>query len=178
MWPWGHLAVGYFSFVLLLIVFYRRSPTKYETILVVAGTQIPDLIDKTFAWIFPLLPSGRSFGHSLLTLLLILGVASVYLKYGSKNHDLCNKKILVAGFAVGYLSHIITDLPTAVLMGDFSKTSFVLWPLLPAPTYSAEPSFQAHFYSIDFSGKFWMQILIFAAVIIHMSKRLQAIRGQ
>jgi hypothetical protein len=49
---WAHLREG-------------RSPTGTEFRLVVFAAVLPDLIDKPLAWTFGVLPSRRSFAHSL-----------------------------------------------------------------------------------------------------------------
>lgn len=166
MWPWGHAAVGYLTFIVLLAVRRRRGPTKLEIVAVLFGTQFPDLVDKTFAWIVPLLPSGRSLGHSLLTWATVLMVAAAL---RSRADRLTNDATLLSGFAIGYLLAIVTDLPTAVLVGDFSQATFLFWPITPAPTYGTEPSLVEQFQSIRFSGRFWVQAVGMVILGGHLS---------
>ncbi len=144
MWPWGHLAVGYLLYSLSSRVSTHRRPTALGTLFVAIGTQFPDLIDKPFAWTFAILPTGRSLMHSLLTAALILSVGWLLIQRYSK-------QVPWQAFAIGYLSHLAMDIAKPVLDGDLSKLSFLLWPVLPSPSYETEQSFLAHFAELDLS---------------------------
>lgn len=174
MWPWGHAAVGYLAYAALTIGRRRRTPTTDETLVVLLATQLPDLIDKPLAWYFDVLPSGRSLGHSLLTAVVLIGVAAVLAnRYGRRD--------LGAPFGVGYLLHVVTDVPSEVLRGELAGSTFLLWPLLPAPTYGAEQGVTAHVLGIDPTPWFLVQIGLFlavAAVWISRRYRGQAVHGR
>ena len=137
MWPWGHLAVGY-----LLYSFWcrvdNRSPTALGTVTVAFGTQFPDLIDKPLAWTFAILPTGRTLMHSLLTATLLLGVLWI----STRRYK---KRLPLGAFAIGYLSHLAMDVFLPFMQGRFQDMSFLLWPLLPSPSYGTSKSFVAHF---------------------------------
>lgn len=143
MWPWGHLAVGYLGYV----GWARYRGVSQEPLAVVAvavGTQFPDLIDKPLAWTVPVLPSGRSLAHSALTASLILFT----IHRVSKRF---NRQRSATAFAIGYLTHIFSDLGpqtiTGLLTGDVSQlqwTTYLLWPILPAPPYPNDSSFAEH----------------------------------
>lgn len=165
MWPWTHAAIGYLSYTLYVALRRRESPTNAETVVVVVGTQIPDLIDKPLAWTFGVLPTGRSLGHSLLTATVLIGLGAVLLR---KRH----RGNLVIPFAVGYVTGIVTDLPMSVLWGDFSKATFVLWPVLPSPAYETEPSFIAHLSAIEPTLSFYVQglLFVFATILLVLSR--------
>ena len=60
MWPWGHLALGYLLHSPLARARFGRPPTDRATLLLVIGTQLPDLVDKPLAWWLGVLPAGRS----------------------------------------------------------------------------------------------------------------------
>lgn len=163
MFPWGHFAIGYLVYVLYLAIRRRRLATNTEVLAVLLGTQLPDLIDKPLAWTFDVLPTGRSLGHSLLTAFVLIGLVAILLR---KRDEL----ELLAPFAIGYVVGILTDLPTSVLRGDFSRSTFVLWPLLPSPNYDTEPSFAAHFLAIEPTPLFVAQIVLFVLVAILIVK--------
>jgi len=159
MWPWGHAAVGYILWVAIVRIYRREWPTRDEIIVVLAGTQVPDLVDKSLAWTFGFLPSGRSLAHSLLTAIVVIAIALSICRYYERIE-------LAAAFSIGYLSHLFTDLPDAVLSGDFSRATFLFWPLLPSPEYSTEQSFVAHLMIDDITKSFLIQLLLAAVLIL------------
>lgn len=166
MWPWGHAAIGYLAYTLYVASRRRRTPTTAEAFVVLLGTQLPDAIDKPLAWTFDILPSGRSLGHSLLTATILIGVAAVLLRP-------LNRVDLTVPFGVGYVVGILTDLPVSILWGEFSRATFVLWPLLPSPEYETEPTFSAHFSAIEPTSAFLVQIVlfVFATTLLVLSRR-------
>lgn len=126
MWPWGHLAVGYLAWSLLARGAYRRPPRTSEALVVIVGTQFPDLVDKTLAWSLALLPSGRSLAHSLFTLAAVSAIAlCVTERYG--------RPTLGFAFAAAYTSHLVSDAVVPILTGDLSRLGYFLWPITPAP---------------------------------------------
>lgn len=128
MWPWEHLAVGYLTYSILLRATERRSPAAGGAIAVALGTQFPDVIDKTFAWLTTILPGGQSLAHSLLfavPVIIAVGVATA----------LADRRDLGVAFGVGYLSHLPGDVIYPVLLGGDLNLSFLLWPIL-APSGS------------------------------------------
>ena len=166
MWPWGHFAVAYLCYVSVMRLRNHEGQTVGALVAVAVGSQFPDLIDKPLAWSFGVVPSGRSFAHSLLTAALVLAVG-----YGlAARFD--RSDILVA-FGIGYLSHLITDLgPDTVvglLQGDLSQltwTTYLLWPLLPAPPYLNDSSFGEHFAGLAFEPYMIVQFLLFGAALL------------
>lgn len=159
MWPWGHAAVGYLVLSLLTLAYVQRWPSRVETIVVLVATQLPDLIDKPLAWSFDLLPAGRSLAHSLLTAtVMLLLVRFITIRYGRRS--------LFPTFSIGYIIHLLTDIPLTVLGGDLSPATFLLWPLLSAPEYEVEPSFIAHISAIELSSGFVLQLL--GAILVGM----------
>lgn len=150
MWPWEHAAAGFLVLSVLTLVWMQRWPVRTETLVILFTTQLLDLVDKPLSWTFGVLPSGHSFAHSLLTaIVLIVLVRALAHRYSRPG--------ITPAFGVGYVIHLITDLPLAVLYGDFPEATFILWPLLYAPTYPGEPSFIAHFAAIEFSNAFILQ---------------------
>ena len=157
MWPWEHAAVGYLALSALTLLVWRRWPIRNETVVLVVATQLPDLVDKPLAWTFGLLPTGRSLAHSLLTAAVLVAVASVLVA----RYD---RRALAGVFGVGYLSHLLADLPAAVVGGDLSGATYLLWPVLQSPVYQTEPSFAAHVSGIAVTDAFVLQALGAVAV--------------
>jgi hypothetical protein len=151
MWPWGHAAVGY-----LLYTSYCRArgrrPRGLPVVALAVGTQFPDLIDKPFAWTFAVLPSGRSLGHSVLFLALVV-VVLWYLT--SVEHD-----PLVGAFAIGSFAHLFGDALYPAIAGDFVYTRFLVWPLLPVIKYETGQSFLAHLTAIELTPTFGFELLL------------------
>ncbi len=64
----------------------------------IAGNLVPDVIDKTGAWVFRVMPSGRWLAHGLPFVALACGIAGATLP-----------RRKARGFALGYLSHLAAD---------------------------------------------------------------------
>jgi hypothetical protein len=149
MWPWGHLAVGYLLYTVFVHLRNQRPPTDRAAIALAVGTQFPDLVDKPLAWSLGVLPNGRSLTHSLITAFLLIALLELLARrrgYGS----------IATSFAVGYLSHLLSDALYPVLSGDYYSVGFLAWPVLAPIEYETEPSFIAHLtqLSIDSSAAF------------------------
>lgn len=165
MWPWGHIAVGYLLYTLWA---YRRrggNQRPLAVLAVIVGTQFPDIVDKPLAWTVPILPSGRSLAHSLLTATLI--IALVY-RLGQR----VGRPDTAIAFAIGYLSHSISDLGPEVigglLQGDVSQLqwmTYLVWPLLSVPSYPSDDSFLAHFAAFSLDTYVAVQFSLFALAI-------------
>jgi len=161
MWPWGHLAVGYLCYFAWSQ--FRGGERRSLAVGAVAfGSQFPDLVDKPLAWIVPVLPSGRSLAHSLLT-------ATVVLAISYRLSQRVNRTDIAAAFGIGYFTHIIADLGPRVIgglvTGDFSQlrwTTYLVWPLLPAPPYPNDDSFIAHFAAFTLEPFVAVQFGLFA----------------
>lgn len=174
MWPWGHAAV---AFVVLWMLARVRalgrarandaSPSLGEfpgmgrraIVAVLVGSQLPDLVDKPLAWELSVLPTGRSLGHSLLFAVPVIAVVLVVAR---------RRERAFAGvaFGVGYLTGILTDVPGEVFSGEFSRATFLVYPLLPLPAYDQEPSLLAHLGGIDLTTAFLVQVAVGALVAV------------
>jgi hypothetical protein len=91
------------------------------------GTQFPDLIDKPLTWSFLVLPYGRSLGHSLFTLGVLMLVLRVAFRYP-------DQKALSTAFGVGYVSHLFGDGIGAIVSSDFGGLGYLLWPVTDVPS--------------------------------------------
>lgn len=131
MWPWGHVAVGYLLFSMAAHTRYARTPTPAETAVIAIATLLPDLIDKPLAWTVPILPNGRSLGHSLFTAILFIAIVQWLWR---------NRQGGAVGlaFAVGYLSHLGADGLYPALNGEFYYLGFMAYPVLPPVAYADE----------------------------------------
>lgn len=129
MLPPGHLVAGYLPYSL-----YRRArgqrPLPAATLLLAFGTQLPDLIDKTFTWIIPVLPSGRSFGHSLL----VFALFAVPLFVVARRRGHVRRWV---AFAFGVVSHQLLDAANPIALGVPQDARFLAWPLT-TPVYYAD----------------------------------------
>lgn len=153
MWPWGHLAAGYLLYSGYTHVRHRIPPDGIATLVLAFGTQFPDLIDKPLAWTFELIPSGRSLAHSLYA----LAAVSLLVAWIAKRHG---RPQIGSAFAIGYASHLVADGITPFLAGDFSKLTYLGWPLLPPPDYGVEHGFIYHFTHMEFTPFFLLQIAL------------------
>lgn len=131
MWPWGHAAVGYLLWSALTSRIVGRRPRGPEVWLLGLGTQFPDFVDKPLAWRFGLLPAGRSLAHSLLTASVVIAIA--YVLANRRGHG-----PLALAFGVGYVSHSFADAASAIWSGEHAELTYLLWPVLPAPTYGSD----------------------------------------
>ena len=102
----------------------------------------------------PFSPSGRSLVHSLITAAIVIGIGyRIGRRFGGKEP--------VFAFAVGYISHCLSDLGPNVIVGllqgdviQLQWTTYLLWPILPSPPYTHDSSFLQHFLNFEFSPSF------------------------
>ncbi|ADQ69372.1 metal-dependent hydrolase [Halogeometricum borinquense DSM 11551] len=158
MWPWGHLAFAYVLYSSFFRLRYRLPPTWPGVALLALGSQAPDLIDKPLAWTLSLLPSGRSFAHSLVLGAVIVVVAVAIIR----RLDLPGEK----AFVIGYYSHLVGDSYRSVLTGKFHELAFLLWPFAPLNT-GDEPTVGIVHYllHVQLDGQVVME-LGFAGVVV------------
>jgi membrane-bound metal-dependent hydrolase YbcI (DUF457 family) len=156
MWPWGHLAAGY--------LLYRgldrtRVPDAMPVLALALGTQLPDLIDKPLAWTIPLLPNGRSFGHSLVIAFPIL-VGLLLLTDGRRRR-------LVIALATGYLTHLGTDALYPALDGNWYYVGFLGWPIVPPIEYPGESTgIVSHFLTFELTLTSGFEIGLLAGAVL------------
>jgi len=89
MYPPAHLAAA-----LLVNEAYRGDRPS-----AMAATLVPDLVDKTLAWLLGLTPSGRYMAHSLAAVALS---AALVAALGGRRRGL--------SFGASYLTHLVCDL--------------------------------------------------------------------
>ena len=130
MWPWGHLAIGYLVYSVWYRIRLGKPPRALPVVLLALGTQFPDIVDKPLAYWFAILPEGRSLAHSYLFVIpLCLIVYVVLTRYGLAEGGVA--------FTIGYFTHPIADGLNAIVSGQWTDITFMVWPLLPIPDYEA-----------------------------------------
>jgi len=137
MYPLGHFAFAALPLLIYTIVRYQRPPRGHTLLLVLFGTQLPDLIDKPLAWTFGIIPSGRMLAHSLVIAcpILLFGCFLAARRGFGRPASL---------FSLAYLSHIAGDFyPVLRLVTEYYFFPNLFWPLLPVNPDRA-PSFAAH----------------------------------
>lgn len=158
MFPWGHAAIGYLLYTLVSHTRYDRPPTDGAFVVLLIGTQFPDLVDKPLAWSFALLPSGRSLAHTLLVAGPVC--AGVYLY--ARKYD---REEWGAAFGLGYLSHVLIDAVPDLLRGNFEYAQYLLWPILPLPPYEEPSSVVEPFVSLRLTPFLALQFAMLAVTI-------------
>jgi hypothetical protein len=130
MWPWGHAAFGYVLVSLGSRLTRGKPPSGAAVFVLLFATQLPDLVDKPLSWVFQLFPQGVSVAHSVFVAvplgLLVVLAASRF-----------DRIEVGAAFAVGWWSHLVGDVATALLYGYGADFAFkrVLWPVATFPPY-------------------------------------------
>ncbi len=128
MWPLGHVAIAYLLYTLATHTRFDAPPAHIPALILVVGSQFPDLVDKPLAWYLGVIPTGRSLAHSLLLLVpLSIGLFLIARHYNRSEYGIA--------FAIGALSHTLVDALPAV-WGE-TNPSFLLWPALPVESYES-----------------------------------------
>lgn len=128
MEPVVHLAFGYLVYSLATRLWTGGPPSGDSVVVLAFATQFPDAVDKPLNWWFDIL-DGRGIGHSVLTTaLLCVGLYVLSRRSGRER--------LSGAFAVGVGTHLVYDARAALGHGAISESApYLLWPLVPAPTY-------------------------------------------
>jgi hypothetical protein len=144
MWPWEHAAIGYLLYVAVRRARGERVRDGPAVVGLAVGTQFPDLIDKTLAWYLGVLPSGRSLGHSVLT----LAVVGLLVRWYARRRG---GRGVAGAFLLGYASHLPGDAFAPLLAGEWTLVTFLGWPLLPLPDYAGMESLSANVAAFELS---------------------------
>jgi membrane-bound metal-dependent hydrolase YbcI (DUF457 family) len=156
MWPWGHVAVGYLVYS-VLVHLSGESPRDYPTLALVFGTQFPNLVDKPLAWTLEILPNGRSLTHSLFTAIGIIVVLRLLLHRYDHGRE-------ANAFGIGYLLHLVGDAVGPLLSGEYYYLGFLAWPLVPPIEYG-EKSFLSELSSLELSMFSSVEAAVFLVVV-------------
>jgi len=128
MQPIVHPIVGYLCYAAYTRFRHDSPPQSEPTVVAVGAAAIPDLIDQPL-WLAGVTPVGRTIAHSLFGA-AVLVAAVAYLTRRAGRVD------LGVAFGVGYLSHVLADIPWHLLAGDYHELGFLLWPVTEMPAYS------------------------------------------
>lgn len=157
MWPLGHAAAGYLVYSLGVDRDWLAAPSAGAVVALAVGTQVPDLIDKPLAWIVPVLPAGRSLGHSLLFVVPAC-VAAVLVARA------LDRSAVGIALALGILSHPLVDV-VPFLWGN-SPHEFLLWPVLTVEGYDTPPSVLAMLREDLTDPWFHLEFVLAAAALV------------
>lgn len=138
MWPLGHVAVAYLCYTIATRARFDAPPAHVPALILVIGSQFPDLVDKPLAWYLGVIPTGRTLAHSLLVLVpLTFAVLVLSSHYNRSEYGIV--------FAIGALSHVLVDAVPA-LWGPNESATHLLWPVVPVEEYEqGAPSILALF---------------------------------
>lgn len=126
MWPWEHLAVAYVLYSLLSRAIARESLSTGETIAVVAGSQLPDLVDKPLAWTVGVTETGYSVVHSAVVAPFVcLAAFALAARRGDRR--------LAGAFSFAYVSHLLTDVLNPIRTGRSPEPHVLGWPFVSSP---------------------------------------------
>jgi hypothetical protein len=131
MWPWEHAAVGYLAYSLALRTLGKDPPSDGGTVLLLFGTQLPDLVDKPLSWGLGVFPTGYAIGHSVL---VALPLGAIVLAAGVR----ASRVRPAVAFVVGYWAHLIADVMNPLRYRAPPAPERILWPLVPGTPYDQD----------------------------------------
>ena len=162
MWPLGHVAIAYLLYTLATHRRFNAPPAHIPALILVVGSQFPDLVDKPLAWYVGVIPTGRSLSHSLVLLVpLSIGLYLLARHYDRSEYGIA--------FAIGALSHSLVDAFPAV-WGDTSP-SFLLWPLLSVETYENGSPTVLGLLRDSLGEPYFLSEFVFAAIALVVWRR-------
>lgn len=175
MWPWEHALFAYLLYSIASRLLFRRPPGGAAALAVAIGAVAPDLIDKPLAWQFGVFSSGYALAHSVFFAVPLSVFVVVLARRAGRGP-------IGYAMAVGYLSHLVSDvIPIYAEEGELSLVP-VLWPLGDRSTTDHSQGFLNRFmelfwpYVTDLQGElltfdpspytlFQLSIVAFAAVL-------------
>lgn len=159
MWPWGHAAVAYLLYTLYSRRYSDRPPDGPGALVVVFAAMLPDLIDKPLAWTYHILPGGRTLGHSIFFAVIVVALAAWIARRGHVD--------IGVALGLGHVSHLVTDLPRDLILGNLEGAQYLLWPVLAQPEYETPEGIIAYILasSLDAYGLFQAGLFAVAAIV-------------
>ncbi len=141
MWPWEHVLFAYVFYSIFVHARYRTPPEDWPVVCLVAGSLLPDLVDKPLAWQFGVIDSGYAIAHSVFVAVPVsVAVYAVARRRGVGQTGVA--------FAFGYLLHLVGDvLPASLSRGEFYPEP-MLWPVRPYQPSHDHGSFADGVYSL------------------------------
>ncbi len=162
MWPLGHAAVAYLCYSLLVRARNIDPPDGLAVLVLLFGSQFPDLVDKPLAWYLGVLPTGRTLAHSLLVIGPLAAV--VYLlaaRYSRSEYGVA--------FGVGAVSHLLADALPALWGG--TDPGFLLWPLVAVEPYDNGAPAVTTLFGESLASPYFLSEFVFAAVALVVWRR-------
>lgn len=163
MWPLGHVAVAYLCYAIGTRVRFDARPAAIPVIVLVFGSQFPDLVDKPLAWYVGVIPTGRTLAHSLFTIvplsLAAYGLARAY-----------DRREYGVAFAFGALSHGIVD-AVPVLWGEEGSADHLLWPVIGVEEYEQGPPTIVALLQDSLTDPYFLSEFVFAALAFILWRR-------
>ncbi|MDT3437639.1 metal-dependent hydrolase [Haloarcula sp. 1CSR25-25] len=144
MMPWGHFLIAVIPYISYSLIRHRKMPNGPILLVLLFGTQFPDLVDKPLAWQFDVLINGRIFMHSLV-FAVPLSVAILLLAW------IYDRRTIGGTFVFGYLLHIPGDFYTAFIRSGLHIPNNMLWPLF-SPSPISKPEFVTQPGLLTFTG--------------------------
>jgi len=126
MWPWEHAAFGYLCYSLGRHLAVGQGPGDGATVALVAGTLVPDLVDKPLAWAFGVVPTGYAVAHSALVAVPALAALVALARRRGRGS-------VALAYAVGHLSHLAGDLLYPLVVEGYLPVRRLLWPVAGYP---------------------------------------------
>lgn len=157
MQPVVHVVIGYLCYAAYTRLDRGERPAEAPALAAFVGAALPDLVDHPLH-AAGVTPVGRTILHSLLFAVPV--IAAVWLLMRRRDREL-----LGTAFAIGYLSHVATDVPWHVLAGDSHELGFLLWPITHMPDYSGvKPLGTVPGLGLE-ATTLWLEAVIFVAGI-------------
>ncbi|THE62925.1 metal-dependent hydrolase [Salinadaptatus halalkaliphilus] len=128
MQPVVHPVVGYLCYAAYARWADGNPPASTPATVAIVAATIPDLLDQPL-YHAGITPVGRTVGHSLLFAVPVVALAWLVARRRGRDR-------LGVAFAIGYSSHVATDIPWHVLADDYHELGFLLWPATQMPEYS------------------------------------------
>ena len=158
MWPLGHVAVAYLCYTVATRARFDAPPAHVPALLLVFASQFPDLVDKPLAWYLAVLPTGRSFAHSLFLLVpLSTAVYLVGARYDRGEYGVA--------FGIGAISHTLADV-VPVLWDSEASPNQLLWPITPVEPYEGGPPTIVDLLESSLGSAYFLAEFVLAAVAL------------
>jgi len=157
MWPLGHAAIAYLCYTLLSRTRENRPPGEIAAVVLLFGSQFPDLVDKPLAWYLGVLPTGRTLAHSFVLIgPLVVVVYLLAARYSRAEYAIA--------FSVGAVSHILIDALPALWGG--TDPGFLLWPLVAVEPYDNGAPTVIGLFVESLGDPYFLSEFVFAAIAL------------
>jgi len=162
MWPLGHTAVAYLCYSVVVRAREAGPPDGLVVVVLLFGSQFPDLVDKPLSWYLGVLPTGRTLAHSLLVVgPLVVAVYLLAARYSRSAYGIA--------FGMGAISHVLVDAVPALWGG--TDPGFLLWPVVAVEPYdNGAPSVAALLFE-SIGDPYFLSEFVLAAIAVVVWRR-------